>query len=136
MSFIRLSSIRLLFNKIMKKTQMMQLLLVIVLAVLSHPAFSQLQRNFPPDSKLGKLTAVSFPQFTINDQKMIMGAGGQIRGVDNMIILPSTANYVGIIRYQLDIMGYLHRVWILTPDEVKEAESQGQKLPKKRFFFF
>ncbi len=136
MSFIRLSFIQLLFSKTMKKTPMMQLLLVIVLVVLSHPAFGQLQRNFPPDSKLGKLTAVSFPQFTINDQKMIMGAGGQIRGVDNMIILPSMANYVGIIRYQLDIMGYLHRVWILTPDEVKEAENEGQKLPKKRFFFF
>lgn len=120
------------------KKQMMQLLLVIVLITLSHPVFSQLQRNFPPDSKLGKLTAVSFPQFTINDQQMIMGAGGQLRGIDNMIILPSAANYAGLIRYQLDIMGYLHRVWILTPDEVKAAEHEGLQIPapKKRFFFF
>ena len=122
----------------MKKTQVMQLLLVIVLIMLSHPVCSQLQRNFPPDSKLGKLTAVSFPQFTINDQQMIMAAGGQIRGVDNLIILPSVANYIGIVRYQLDIMGNLHRVWILTPDEVKAAEHEGLQLPapKKRFFFF
>lgn len=122
----------------MKKTQVLQLLLVIVLTLLSHPVFSQQVRNFPVDSKLGKLTAVSFPQFTINNQQMIMGAGGQIRGVDNMIILPSTANYVGLIRYQLDIMGNLHRVWILTPDEVKAAEHEGQQIPapKKRFFFF
>jgi hypothetical protein len=69
---------------------------------------------------------------------MIMGAGGQIRGVDNLIILPSTANYIGLVRYQLDIMGNLHRVWILTPDEVKEAESEGQQIPKpqRRFLFF
>lgn len=122
----------------MKKAQLMQLFLVIVLITLSHPAFSQLQRNFPPDSKLGKLTAVSFPQFTINGQKMIMAPGGQIRGVDNLIILPSVANYIGTVRYQLDIMGNLHRVWILTPDEVKAAEHQGQQIPapKKRFFFF
>lgn len=122
----------------MKRTQVMQLLLVIVLITLSHPVFSQLQRNFPPDSKLGNLTAVSFPQFTINDQQMIMAAGGQIRGVDNLIILPSASNYIGIVRYQLDIMGHLHRVWILTPDEVKAAEHEGQQLPapKKRFFFF
>ena len=113
---------------------MMQLLLVIVLVVLAHPAFGQLQRNFPPDSKLGKLTAV----FTINGQKMTMSAGGQIRGVDNLIILPTAANYIGLIRYQLDTMGNLHRVWILTPDEVKEAESEGHLIPqlKKLFFFF
>lgn len=122
----------------MKKAQLMQLFLVIVLITLSHPAFSQLQRNFPPDSKLGKLTAVSFPQFTINGQKMIMAPGGQIRGVDNLIILPSVANYIGTVRYQLDIMGNLHRVWILTPDEVKAAEREGLQVPapKKRFFFF
>ncbi|WP_394808376.1 hypothetical protein [Nitrosomonas sp.] len=122
----------------MKKTRVIQLFLVIVLITLSHPVFSQPQRNFPPDSKLGKLTAVSFPQFTINGQQMIMAAGGQIRGVDNLIILPSVANYIGIVRYQLDIMGSLHRVWILTPDEVKAAEHEGQQLPapKKRFFFF
>lgn len=122
----------------MKKVQLMQLFLVIVLITLSHPVFSQLQRNFPPDSKLGKLTAVSFPQFTINGQQMIMAAGGQIRGVDNLIILPSVANYIGTVRYQLDIMGNLHRVWILTPDEVKAAEHEGLQIPapKKRFFFF
>ncbi len=122
----------------MKKAQLMQLFLVIVLITLSHPVFSQLQRNFPPDSKLGKLTAVSFPQFTINGQQMIMAAGGQIRGVDNLIILPSVANYIGTVRYQLDIMGNLHRVWILTPDEVKAAEHEGLQIPapKKRFFFF
>ena len=69
---------------------------------------------------------------------MIMGAGGQIRGIDNLIILPSTASYVGLVRYQLDTMSYLHRIWILTPDEVREAESEGQQIPKpqKRFIFF
>lgn len=122
----------------MKKAQLMQFFLVIVLITLSPPVFSQLQRNFPPDSKLGKLTAVSFPQFTINGQQMIMAVGGQIRGVDNLIILPSVANYIGTVRYQLDTMGNLHRVWILTPDEVKAAEHEGLQIPapKKRFFFF
>lgn len=120
----------------MKKTQAMSWLLVIVPVMLAHPVFSQQVRNFPVDSKLGNLTAASFPLFTINGQQMQMGAGGQIRGVDNLIILPTTANYIGLVRYQLDIMGNLHRVWILTPDEVKAAENEGQKIPKKRFLFF
>lgn len=120
-----------------KKAQAAFLLTVLLL---SWPdfAFSQQTRKFHPNSQLGSLTAVAFPHFTINGQQMTMGAGGQIRGIDNMIILPSTANYIGLIRFQLDTMGNLHRVWILTPDEVKEAESEGQQIPKpkKRFFFF
>lgn len=122
----------------MKKSPAMSLLLIIVLITLSQSVFSQPVRNFPVDSKLGNLTAVSFPVFTINGQQVQMGAGGQIRGIDNLIILPSVANYIGIIRYQLDVTGNLHRVWILTPDEVKAAENEGQQIPAspKRFFFF
>jgi hypothetical protein len=120
----------------MRKASMPSLLLTSLLMLLAQPVLSQQVRNFPVDSKLGHLTAVSFPIFTINGVQVPMGAGGQIRGVDNLIILPSTANYNGLIRYQLDIAGNLHRVWILTPDEVKAAEQEGQRIPKKRFFFF
>lgn len=114
----------------MKKTQVMQLLLVIVLTLLSHPVFSQQVRNFPADSRPGNLTAVSFPLFTINGQQMQMGAGGQIRGIDNLIILPSVANYTGLIRYQLDIMGNLHRVWFLTQEEANRAEREELYKPQ------
>ena len=122
----------------MKKTQVTLWLLITVLCLLAQPVFSQQVRNFPVDSKLGNLMGVSFPIFTINGVQYPMGAGGQIRGIDNMIILPSVANYIGIIRYQLDVSGNLHRVWILTPDEVKAAENEGQQIPSppKRFFFF
>ena len=114
----------------MKKIQVMQLLLVIVLTVLSHPVFSQQTRTFPPNSKLGKLTAVSFPLFTINGQQVPMGAAGQIRGIDNLIILPNTANYIGFVRYQLDMTENLHRVWFLTPEEAKQAEQEELLKPK------
>ena len=114
----------------MKKTQVMQWLLIFVLAVLSHPVFSQLPRNFPVDSRLGNLTAVSFPLFTINGRQMQMGAGGQIRGVDNLIILPNRANYIGLVRYQVDIMGNLHRVWFLTQEEAHQAGREELHKPK------
>lgn len=122
----------------MRKLPIMPWLLAILLMALPQFALGQQVRNFPVDSKLGNLTAVSFPVFTINGVQYQMGAGGQIRGIDNLIILPSTANYIGLVRYQLDIMGNLHRIWILTPDEVKAAENEGQQIPapKKRFFFF
>ncbi len=116
----------------------MTLLLVILLTMLPHPVFSQVPRVFPTNSTMGYLAAVSFPIFTIDGVRYPMSAGGQIRGPDNLIILPNVANYIGIIRYQLDSTGNLHRVWILTSDEVKAAASEGQRIPKppKRFFFF
>ena len=122
--------IRLLFNDVMKKIQVIQLFMVLFLIMLSNPVTSQLHRNIPTDSKLGKLTAVSFPQFTINGQVMMMGAGGQIRGVDNLIILPNVANYIGMVRYQLDIAGNLHRVWILTQEEANQAEREELNKPQ------
>ena len=115
-------------------------ILLLLVAVMLWPqfGFSQQVRNFPVDSKLGDLTAVSFPVFTINGQKLQMSAGGQVRGVDDLIILPSTANYKGLVRYQLDISGYLHRVWFITPDEVKAAERDGHQIPSllRRLFSF
>ncbi|WP_110341863.1 hypothetical protein [Nitrosomonas sp. Nm84] len=122
----------------MNKISMISLLLISVFILLSQPALSQQVRNFPVDSKLGDLTSASFPVFKINGQQFQMGPGGQIRGTDNMIILPSTANYKGLIRYQLDIAGNLQRIWFLTPDEVKAAEREGQRIPSllKRLFSF
>lgn len=122
----------------MNKISMISLLLISVSILLSQPALSQQVRTFPVDSKLGDLTAVSFPVFKINGQQFLMGPGGQIRGIDNMIILPSMASYKGLIRYQLDIAGNLQRVWFLTPDEVKAAEREGQQIPSllKRLFSF
>ena len=113
----------------MKKTSIWVLLTALIATLWSQPGFSQQVRNFPVDSKLGDLTAVSFPVFKINGQTFQMAAGGQVRGVDNLIIL---------VRYQLDFSGYLHRVWFITPDEVKAAEREGHQIPSllKRLFSF
>lgn len=122
----------------LKKISILVLLATFTLILWSQPGLSQQVRNFPVDSKLGDLTAVSFPVFKINGQTFQMAAGGQVRGVDNLIILPSTANYKGLVRYQLDFSGYLHRVWFITPDEVKAAEREGHQVPSwlRRLFSF
>ncbi len=114
----------------MKKLLVLLCLLILQLTAGSHAAFSQQTRNFPVNSKLGHLSAVTFPLFTIDGKQVLMGAGGQIRGTDNLIILPSTANYNGFVRYQLDINGNLHRLWILTPDEAKQAKQEEAQKPK------
>jgi hypothetical protein len=93
---------------------------IIVSASFSESASSQLMRNFPLDSKLGKLKAFAYPEVKIDGHKLHLGAGSQIRDKNNLIILPTMMNEKGPVRYQLDAMGNVHRIWLLSPDEAKQ----------------
>jgi len=68
---------------------------------------------------------------------MVMGVGGQIRDTDNLIIMPGRLNKTGYIRYQIDSMGLVYRIWFLTPEEVALAKEQAKFLnqlnPQKKF---
>lgn len=103
---------------------------VTVTAGLTCNVHAQLVRAFPPDSKLGELMAMRYPEIRISDRTMYLSAGGQIRGKDNLLILPTMLSESGPIRYQMDIMGNVHRIWLLTPAEAahaKEEEKSRQK---------
>lgn len=108
----------------------MQMLLFILIISLTGSAFGQLLRNFPLDSKLGKLTTFAYPKVVINGETMHLGAGGQIRDKNNYIILPTMLNEKGFVRYQMDTMGNLHRIWFLSPEEVGLAKMEEKT--KKR----
>ncbi len=108
----------------MKKNQLPLLFFIIVLVCMTNYSFGQLHRNFPIDSHVGKLTAFSFPEMTIDGENMVMGVGGQIRDTNNLIIFPNMLNKTGTIRYQQDTMGFVHRIWFLTPGEVERAKEE------------
>ena len=108
----------------MKRTLVPLLMLVTVTAGLACNVHAQLVRTFPPDSKLGELMATKYPEIRISGQTMYLGAGGQIRGKDNLIILPTMLNEFGSVRYQTDIMGNVHRIWLLTPAEAVQAKEE------------
>ncbi len=114
----------------MKKDQVPLLFFVIVLVCMTDYSFSQLHRSFPMDSHVGNLTAFSFPQLTINGETMVLGAGGQIRDTNNLIIFPNNLNKTGKIRYQQDGMGYVSRIWFLSPEEAGLAQEEDKYRPK------
>ena len=114
----------------MKRTLVPLLVLVIVTAGLTCNVHAQLVRAFPPDSKVGELMAMRYPEVRISDQTMYLGAGGQIRGKDNLVILPTMLSEFGPIRYQTDIMGNVHRIWLLTPAEAVQAKEEEKNKPK------
>ncbi len=108
----------------MKRTLVPLLVFVTLTAGLTCNVHAQLIRAFPPDSKLGKLMAMRYPEIRISDQTLYLSAGGQIRGKDNLVILPTMLSEFGPIRYQMDIMGNVHRIWLLTPAEADQAKEE------------
>ncbi len=103
---------------------MLQFVMIFLLVFFANQGYSQLHRNFPLESKYGKLSDFSFPEMIINGQNMVMGTGGQIRDTNNLLIFPNQLNQTGNIRYQQDSMGLVYRIWFLTPNEAVLAQEE------------
>ena len=60
--------------------------------------------------------------------------GGQIRGANNLLVLPAGVPRNSLVKYQLDQSGQLYRAWILTaqeaarPDKSQPASVQGRPI--------
>ncbi len=123
----------------MGKPQLLQGVMLILLSCMISQSHAQLVRNFPLDSKFGKLKSYTHPQLKIDKEKgvMMMGVGGQIRDTNNLIIMPGMLDKTGYIRYQVDSMGLVYRIWFLTPEEIQLAREEERLLrkqnPQKKF---
>ena len=76
-----------------------------------------LARSFPPDAKKGELLPPIQRELQINGATMIAAPGLQVRGKNNLIVMPNTLQGAQPIRYQLDQTGNVLRIWILTAAE-------------------
>ncbi len=113
----------------MKKKLFLPIVFITAVAVLTSNVHAQLSRLFPlppSDSKLGELTAIDYPQVKINGEILQLGAGGQIRGTNNLIILPAMFTEFGPILYWVGPTGDVQRIWLLTPEEAARAEEEGK----------
>lgn len=100
---------------------MQALLFFILMISLTNTAFGQLLRNFPIDSQAGKLTKFEYPMVVISKQTLYLSAGSQIKNKNNLIVMPSMLDEKGSVRYQIDAMGNVHRIWFLTSKEAELA---------------
>ncbi|SFK70899.1 hypothetical protein SAMN05216302_101314 [Nitrosomonas aestuarii] len=103
---------------------MLQCILVVMLVGVIGYGNTQLMRNFPMESKFGQLKSHAYPQIKIDKETMVMGAGVQVRDANNLFIIPTMLNQTGYIRYQIDSMGLVYRIWFLTPEEIKSAKEE------------
>ena len=81
------------------------------------PVVTPLVRNFP----LGTLTGTLVPPLQdgvlISNKLYGRSAALQIRGTQNLLVLPASLQSEVPVRYQLDMMGNVWRIWILSAAE-------------------
>jgi len=111
----------------------MQRSILVVLAVLLAAAASDAPAQFrtiPVDARRGVLRHVQDMRVELDGKPAELSAGGQIRDIENRIVLPQALTERTVVRYQTDGSGKLHRVWILSR---AEADASAPKpAPKKK----
>jgi hypothetical protein len=112
----------------MKKKLFLPILAIAVVLIAGN-VNADLSRLFPQppsNSKLGELTTINYPQVEISDETMQLGAGGQIRGTNNHIILPAALTEFGPVLYWTGPTGDVQRIWLLTSEEMTQAKEEGK----------
>ena len=106
---------------------MIRLLAAALLACASVAAHAQL-RTVPPDAKRGVMRHLQDMIVQIDQTKARLSPGAQIRDIHNRLVLPTAIPPGTVVKYQVDALGQVSRVWILTPQEA--AASAPPPAPK------
>jgi hypothetical protein len=76
-------------------------------------------RAFPEGTKKGEMEPLQgMMEVTISGKAYARAPGMQIRNQQNLIIMPGSIQATVPVRYQLDPMGSVFRVWVLTRNEI------------------
>ena len=100
----------------------MRTLRLVLLAVFGFVFFAQAQaavtRPIPLAAKRAVMTFSGGSSVEFAGGVRMLSPGAQIRDVSNRIVLPGAMSGVYTVRVQVDNNGQVHRVWILTPEEL------------------
>ncbi len=102
-------------------------LLALLLCALLLPASVLAQlRQIPDSAKRGQIEQIQGGIVEVDGQRMRLSAGAQIRSRDNLFIVPMSLPRGALVKYTLDAMGQIHRVWVLTPEEAAAPDKPQQ----------
>ncbi|OFZ97029.1 MAG: hypothetical protein A2Z64_06180 [Betaproteobacteria bacterium RIFCSPLOWO2_02_67_12] len=93
-----------------------------MLLVLGTTAVCAQVRSVPAEAKRGLIRHLQAMTVEINGQAMLLAPGAQIRGADNLIVLPAAVPAGSLVKFTLDAQGQLSRVWILTAEEAARPD--------------
>lgn len=100
-----------------------RLLAAFALALAAAAVSAQLSvRNLPEDARRGYLSFVQTNVVSLDSKELRLAPGAQIRGPNNLLVLPTALPKNSLVKYQLDGGGNLVRAWILTPQEAAQPD--------------
>ena len=94
----------------------MRVVAFVLLACCSTFAAAQL-RTIPKEAIVGQLRHLETMVVEIDGKPRSLSPGAQIRDPDNRLVLPVSLVEATQVRYLVDSMGMVHRVWILSQAE-------------------
>ena len=110
---------------------MLRVLLLVIGLAASVAAGAQV-RSIPADARRGLLTHIEGTSVNVREtafflswsdgKTMRLSSGAQIRDTSNRIIQPTAVPSRVVVKYTLDAEGNVHRVWILTQQEVAQPD--------------
>jgi len=105
---------------------MLRKLLALLLCALILPASALAQlRQIPDNARRGSIVHLQGAIVAIDGQQMRLSAGAQIRSRDNLFIVPMSLPRDALVKYTLDGLGQIHRVWVLTPQEAAAPDRKA-----------
>jgi hypothetical protein len=95
----------------------------LVLGLAAATVSAQLSvRTLPEDARRGYLSFVQENVVSLDGKQLKLAPGAQIRGPNNLLVLPTALPANSLVKYQLDGGGSLSRAWILTPQEAAQPD--------------
>jgi hypothetical protein len=82
-------------------------------------------RTLPENAKRGYLSHVRENVVELDGRRVRLAPGAQIRGANNLIVLPAALPRNSLVKYQLNGSGELARVWILTAEEAAKPDKSS-----------
>ena len=102
-------------------------LLALLICALVIPAAAMAQvRQIPDLAKRSSIVHIQDTIVEIDGQPMRLSAGALIRSRDNLFIVPMSLPPGALVKYTLDAMGQIHRVWVLTDEEAAAPDKKPQ----------
>jgi hypothetical protein len=91
-------------------------------------------RTLPDEARRAYMSHVRENVLSLDGVQTRLAPGGQIRGQNNLLVLPTNVPRESLVKYQLDKSGELYRAWILTaeeaarPDKHQPSSVQGRPI--------
>jgi hypothetical protein len=75
-------------------------------------------RSIPADAKPGTMRHLQDMIVELDGKAVRLSPGAQIRDASNRLVLPTAVAGKTVVKYLVDATGMVHRVWILSKEEV------------------